>query len=238
MGLEDASCPYCNTPNTYAVKHQSDMDRYRNEYERTQEQVLENTSFVKRNGSLLVILVVLLIALMVGIGLFANSWDIGYSIRESNIERDIATDRQVLDGYLEQGDYGKFVGYYDSNDLSLGSDRSYFGIQRAADAYVDIIRDISAIVNSSQYPTYPGRIPSTCGNIAENLNRIYTLEEEYDYDLDTYLPDSKRPYLDDIRERTRAIAKTYLGLTDEDIENIPNISTRKLAMMIEKGIAK
>lgn len=238
MGLEDALCPYCNTPNSYAVQHQSDMERYRNEYERTQEQVLQNTSFVQRNGSLLVILVVLLVALMVGIGLFANAWDIGYSIREGNIEREMAADRQVLDAYLEQGDYGKFVGYYESNGLYMSSDDSYRALRTAAGSYVNMLQDLMTVIKPDKYSMSPSRISDTCGYIAEDLNKIFTVEEQYPYDLDKYLPDSKRVYLEDIRERTSAIAITYLGLTEEDIREIPSISKRKLASMIEEGITK
>lgn len=238
MGLEDALCPYCNTPNRYAVQHQSDMARYRDEYERTQEQVLQNTSFVQRNGSLLVILVVLLVALMVGIGLLANAWDIGYSIRESNAEREMATDRQVLDAYLEEGDYGKFIGYYESNWLHMSSDDSYRALRTAAGAYVNVLQDLMPVIKPDRYSMSPNRISDTCGYIARDLITIYTVEEQYQYDLDTYLPNSKRVYLDDIRDRISAIAITYLGLTEEDIRNIPSISERKLASMIEEGITK
>ena len=238
MGLEDVSCPYCNTPNSYAVQHQSDMERYRSEYERTQEQVLQNTSFMQRNGSWLVILVVLLIALMVGIGLLANSWDIGYSIRESNVNRDIATYNQVMDAYLEQGDYGKFAGYYQSNDLYLSEDDSYQGIRMASDAYVDLIENVSSIVNPDEYSMSPERVSSTCGYIAGDLIKIYNTEEQFSYVLDEYLPESHRAYLEDIRNRARAIAIAYLGLTDEDIESIPTLSERKLALIIEEGVTK
>ena len=85
LGLEDAACPYCGTANALAAQHQSDMSRYREEYERTQGEVLKNTSAMQRHGSWLAILVVLLVALVIGIVLQASAWDIGYSLRERNI---------------------------------------------------------------------------------------------------------------------------------------------------------
>ena len=238
MGIEDAVCSYCDTPNTLAVQHQSDMARYRQEYQRTQESVMQKTSFLQRHGSWLVILSVLLVALVVGIVLLVSAWEIGYSIRENDVERDAAEHYRVMDAFLEQGDYGKFSGYYSANGISIMYENPYQGLQMAANAYVDLMQYIAALSDSSSYQFRPERIGDTCGYIADDLNRIYTLEERYYYyDDDRYLPPDKRVYLDDIRERTAVIAKAYFGLTDKDIEDIPNLSTKKLAKMIESGIA-
>ena len=236
MGLEDAVCPYCGTPNAMAAQHQADMAHFREEYERTQDEVLENTSALQRHGSWLVILVVLLVALVIGIALQACSWDIGHSMREHAVKQDEAVDKQALDTFLEEGDYGKFVGYYDSNDLYVGDYDAYIGIHSAARAYADIVQFIETVNdydNSRHSPTF---IEDVCGYLADDLNDIYTLEKQYSYSLDRYLPNSMRGYLDDIRERTDAIARTYLGLTEEQIRDIPNISEQKLAQLIEEGI--
>lgn len=237
MGLEDAFCPYCNTPNAMAVKHQSDMAHYQQEYQRTQESVMEKTSFMQQHGSWLAIVAVLLAALVVGIILQVCAWDIGYSIREGAVERSAVEDRQVLDVYLEQGDYGKFVGYYEANDITLDNENPYQGLHTAASAYTTIVQYVATIKNPNDYSFRPDYISDTCEYLAEYLNRIYTIEQQYSYNLDRYLPDDMRVYLEEIRERTAVIAKAYFGLTDEDIEEIPNMSVRKLARIIEEGIA-
>ena len=237
MGLEDAVCPYCKTPNAMAVQHQSDMAHYRDEYERTQAQVLKNTSLLQRHASWLAILVFLLIALIVGLGLLGNAWDIGYSMREGDVEKTIAADRQVMDAYLEQGDYGKFAGYYEANDINLSSDTSYMALHTAAGEYVELLGYVAALNNPNDSAFGPERASDTCAYVADCLNRIYTLEEQYSYNLDEYLPDSMRVYVEDIRERAGVIAVAYFGLTADDVDNIPNMSTRKLATLIEEGIA-
>lgn len=236
MGLEDAVCPYCGTPNAMAVKHQSDMAHFRQEYQRTQTDVMQKTSFMQQHGSWLVILVVLLVALIGGVILHVYSWDIGYSIREGNVERSMAEDQQTLDGFLESGDFGKFVGYYEANSISLDYDNPYQGLYRAARAYVDILEYVSALHDDSSHLFKPEYASSTCEYLATDLNRIFTLERDYSGDVDRYIPSDKRAYLEDIRDRAAAISKTYFGLTDEDIEEIPNMSTNKLATIIEEGI--
>ena len=65
----------------------------------------------------------------------------------------------------------------------------------------------------------------------------FAIEEYYSYDIDRYLPADKRVYVEDMQDRAAAIAKTYFGLTDQDIQEIPNMSTHKLATVIEEGIS-
>ena len=237
MGLEDATCPYCGTPNAMAAQHQSDMARYRRDYQRTKADVMAKTSLMQSHGSWLIILAVLLAALTAGIILNIYAWDIGYDIRSSNAERGFDEDAQALDAYLDQGDYGKFVGYYDANDLSLSYDQPYQALKTAASSYVNILRYISAIDNPSSHLFKPEYISNTCEYLAEDLNRIYTLEQNYSYHTERYLPPDKQKYVDDIRERTAVISKAYFGLTDEDIQDIPDMSVKKLGTLIEKGIA-
>jgi hypothetical protein len=237
MGLEDAFCPYCNTPNALAVKHQSDMAHYREEYQRTQDSVMQKTSFVRQHGSWLAIIAVLLAAMVAGFILQVYAWDIGHSIRASNNEKYAAEDWAAMDAYLEQGDYGKFIGYYEANDIDLNYENPYQGLHTVAYAYTDILEYIAAINDSGSHYFKPDYVSGTCEYIAEYLIRIYTIEQQYSYDLDRYLPADKRAYLEDIRERTAVISKAYFGLTDEDIEEIPNISERKLARMIEEGVS-
>lgn len=236
MGLEDVACPYCDTPNAMAAQHQSDMAHFREEYERTQDEVLENTSGMRRHGSWLVVVTILLVGLVIGIILQASAWDIGHAIREHNVEQDAAADKQMLDTYLEQGDYGKFVGYYDSNDIYLSSYESYQAVHSAARAYVDIMQLVDTANRPEELSYTPEHLTHVCEYLADDLNDIFTLEKQYSYALERYLPDSMRPYVEDIRERAGVIAQTYLGLTEEQVKEIPDMSEQKLARLIEGGI--
>ena len=238
MGLEEAFCPYCNTPNAMAARHASDMARFQREYRRTQADVLEKTSLMQRTGSWLVILAALLVALIIGIVLQSSAWDIGYAIRTGNAESSMAEARQAMDAYLEEGEYGLFYGYYDANDIALVSDDSYRGVWAAARAYVDILQHVPSVNGSADYRFEPEYVSGTCRYIAEDLNRIFTLEQSYSYDIDRYLPADKRAYVEDIRDRVAAIAKTYFGLTDGQIREIPDMSTKKLANLLEGGVAR
>lgn len=238
LGLEDAVCPYCNTPNAFAAKHQSDMAHFRREYQRTQADVEKRTSLMQRHGSWLVILVVLLVALVGGVILQVYAWDIAYTMRERSVMDAAAEDRQAMDAYLAQGDYGQFLGYYDANDIFLDNDNPYQAVHRAAYAYVDLVESVAAIKDPDSYRFQSKYISSSCEYLAEDLIRVYTADDYASYDIDRYLPADKRVYVDDIRARTAAIAKTYFGMTDEQVADIPNMSKKKLAKVIEEGISR
>ena len=238
MGLEDEQCPYCGTPNAMAIQHQSDMAHFRQEYQRTQADVAQKTSFMRRQDSWLVILAVLLVAAVVSVVLQVNAWEIGYSIRQGNVMRAYTEDSQVMDGYLAQGDYGKFVGYYEANDISAVDDNEYQGVLTAARPYVDLLEYVTPARDGEHFAFQPERIATTAGYIAEDLNRVYTIEQRYSYNLDQYLPADKRAYVDDIRSRCAVIATTYFGLSDEQVREIPNLSTKRLAELIEEGMAR
>ena len=236
LGLEDAVCPYCNTPNAMAVQHQSDMARYQREYQRTQSDVLEKTSLMQRHGSWLVIMVVLLVALIGGMFLLALSWDIGYSIRERNAEQNLAENAQVLDEYLQNGEYGQFLGYYDANDISLSYDNPYQAVRRAAGAYVDLVQYVSTLGKRTGYTSSLEYRSGMCGFIAEDLIKIYTVEQQFTYDADRYFSPEKRAYIEDMRERAGALAQTYFGLTEEEVREIPNMSASRLTKIIEEAL--
>ena len=237
MGIEDAVCPYCGTPNALATQHRADMNRFDQEYRRTQESVNEKTSFMRSTGGWLTVLVILLVALVIGIVMQVSAWDIGYSMREKAVENSSLEDRRMLDSYLEQGDYGKFVGYYNANELSLNSDDPYYALHSAAYSYVDLISSVSALSDPTDHSFNPTYRSDTCGRLADDVIRIYTIERTYSYDLERNLPSSMIPYLEDIRDRTRAILKSYFGLSEAQIADIPNLSAARLGTMLEEGIA-
>lgn len=236
MGLEDRFCPYCGSPNQQAVKHQSDMDRFKGEYFETKEHVLRRTEFFRNQGGLLIILALVLLAMIIGVILNAKAWDIGFSIREKSVVKYREVDAEVLEGYLQEGEYSKFVGYFDSNRLRFMDDTTYDAVDTVASAYVRLFEYVSGIDNPEDFQFSESRIVDSCQYLAEDLIRIYTVEKEYNYRREEYLTEDKLGYIKDIQERSAVICKTYFGLTDEEIADIPNMSESKLASLLEEEI--
>ncbi len=237
MGLEDKYCTYCGTPNMQALRHQADMEKYQQEYLKTQQDVMEKTGRLRRSGSWLVILVVLLIAMIASIILFARAWDIGYTLREKKLTKEMPHHKAVLEAYLEEGEYSQFYGYYSSNSLSLGDDYSYEAVYRASRSYVNIIEIAASVHDPDNFRFQEKYRTENCEYLAEDLIRLFTVEEDLSYYADEALTEDKLAYVEDMRDRIRAVARTCFGLTEEEIDRIPELSKGKLGAMIGEGIA-
>lgn len=238
LGLEDKFCPYCGSPNKLATKHQRDMDRFDAEYQSTKDRVFRRTEVLRNHGGLLIILVLVLIALIGAVILNAYAWDISFRLRDRNSDKYATIDKEVMEEYLAAGEYGKFVGYVSSNDVSYEVEGDYWPIRTASRSYTALFEYISAIDNPSDYLFTDREMSYGCGRIAEDLLTIYNVEKENDSYYKEYFTEDKLAYIRDIQERTTLIAKTYFGLTDEEIEEIPNMSKSKLAAIIEEGLGR
>lgn len=236
LGIEDIYCPYCGSANTLALRHQADMERYQSEYLKTQESVMEKTRLLRRHGSWLVILAVILSVMVAAVVLQASAWRIGYSIREKNVTRLSEVHRQALEDYLAAGDYGKFLGYYDANDLNLDNDNDYYAVRTAAYGYTDLIQYISALNDPAHYSFQEAHLASTCQYIAEDLERVFGVERDYRSFGQEYLTPEKLVYIRDMQERSGFIARAYFGLSEEEVEQIPELSATALAALVERGV--
>ena len=78
---------------------------------------------------------------------------------------------------------------------------------------------------------------SSCEFVAYNLLRIFNVERDYSAS-NNRLSEDKMVYINDIQDRSAIIAKTYFGLTQEDIDDIANMSERKLATLIKEGLGR
>ena len=236
MGLEDKFCPYCGSPNTQAVQHQRDMEQFQDDYSETKEHVYRRTEVLRNQGSLLIMMVLILIAMIIAIILNARAWDIGYKIREKNVARYSATDTDIVEQYLEAGEYGKFTGYFDSNDMYYDYDGTYDAVKSAARSYVRLFEYVNDIQDPSSYLFREDAGSGGFEYLAENLMRIYTVEKDYSYNKEKVLTEDKLVYIHDIQERAGVMAKAYFGLTDEDVQEIPNMSAGKLEALLEERI--
>jgi len=232
MGLENKYCPYCGEPNQFAIEHQRDMDRFEVEYRNTQNRVFKRTEVLRRHGGNLIVMVLVLMALIVALVMNFKAWDIGYSIREKKVIADREKDVAVIQEFLESGEYGKFRGYYDANDVGSFSNDDYWAVSRIAMSYTRLIEYVSSLRNPSSFSD-----ELSIEYAAEALLSIFTVEKEYNY-KEEYLTEDKMVYIRDMQERAALIAKTFFGLTDETIEDIPNLSNTKLASLIEEGLGR
>lgn len=237
LELEDEFCSFCGQRNTLAQKHQADMRHYKREFSKTQQEVYTKT---RHFASLTVPLIVLFVLFILNIGavIFSVSgWKIGSSMLENKVEKNAAQHRENLESFLESGDYYGFSSYYNTNSLYMADEfNEYNAAVYAAESYFRIYQ---ILLDTSEYGNYyleEENLSSTIHSITRNLEEIFDVERNYSYQKELYLSDEKMDIIFNIQEQTKAILVAYGGLTPEEADNLPNLSTSKRQEILERGL--
>lgn len=237
LGLEDAFCPFCGQPNTLAKKHQEDMKHYKNEFKKTQQEVYTKTN---RFASLTVPIIILFVLLLLNIGavvFVSKSWDIGRSMLESKISKNVSSHEKNLKDFEEAEDYYGLSNYYNSNSLYLSDDfKAYSAVIQTADSYASIYRILANI--SDSYHFQDENISSTVNSIVLNLDYIFNVEQTFAYRKETHLTEEKMAVIAKIRTQTNAILVSYGHLTKEEAEELPNLSASRQKELLEGRLAE
>lgn len=85
--------------------------------------------------------------------------------------------------------------------------------------------DTSSSCNNYYFDT--DEISHTITTLARDVHDIYNLEDNYSYNADEYFTDETNAALTDLRTQTKAILVAYAGLTPEEAEALPDLSSRK-----------
>ena len=236
MGIEDRFCTHCGAPNALAARHQSEIDRFSREYDMTQKEVLKKAGFFRAYGGWLTVLVIILALLLASVIVFARSWDIGYALRSREGARHAASDQAILDEMLENGEYGEFYGYYNAN-IVYGSDETlgnYYGVYRAAGEYARIIEGISTLREAQLFPSNNEMHDYEWESLARSLIEVFTVEDQLVYGAEEYFAEDKLVHIREIQDRVAHLAEAYLGLSEEDIARVPDMSEKRLTNLLEE----
>lgn len=240
MGLEDLRCPYCGTPNPFAEKHQEEMRRFEKEFAAAREEVVRaNRKRAGRNTSLILILVLLL--LDAGAIFFAGiSSEIAYDIKEKKVGAQAEQHLENLQALLEEGDYCGFSAYYSANSIYYaGADSSldaYSAVHSAAGRYRWILQDLEKYLSGDSYSFREEALSRTCSYMAENLTKLWAVEDDYSYHKEIYLAPDKLAYIEDMRERAALLLKTYAGLTEEEAGSLGDLSQSRIQKILEERL--
>ena len=238
VGLEDKYCPFCGLPNEFAKKHQEDMDRYQQEFQQTQSDVYQKT---RRFTELTVPLTVVFVLIILNIGAYifvSKSWEIGSSLQKQEIHPHLTEHQENIDTYIQNGEFCGLSSYYSQNSLYYEDEfDKYNALIRASDSYRDIYRIL--VDTSNYYPNYyfdDDEISHTITTLARDIHDIFNLEENYSYNKEEYFTDETNAALVDLRTQTKAVLVAYAGLTSEEADALPDLSTTKQKEYLERGL--
>ena len=216
------------------------MDRYEQEFQQTQSEVYQKT---RHFTSLTVPLTVVFILILLNIASFvfvAKSWDIGSGLQKQQIHSHLSKHQENINTYIQNGDFCGLSYYYSQNSLYYeDAFDKYNALISASDSYRNIYRIL--VDTSSSYNNYyfdADEISHTITTLARDIHDIYNLEENYSYNAEEYFTDETNAALTDLRTQTKAILVAYAGLTPEEAEELPDLSSRKQKEYLERGLEK
>lgn len=236
LGLEDEKCPYCGRPNEFFKKHQEDMKHYQREFTKTQQHVYTKTRRFA-NATAPIIVLCVLILLNVAAAIFVScSWDIASSMLEHDINKNASIHRTNLQNYIDDGDYYGLSSYFNDNSLYMADQfDEYQAVVYTADSYFSIYR---MLLDSAEYKSYnfsEENISSTARSMTLNLDSIFNVQQQYSYN-EALLADDKMEIIEEIQSQTKAILVTYAGLTLDEAEQLPDMSTSKQQELLERRL--
>lgn len=240
LGIEDVVCPYCGRENEQAAGHQAVIKEYRDEYEKTKEDVRVRSKTAGRNGRLIVIGVMLLIIMCMRISIGINSdVEVRERNKENKISREVAQYGDDIDATLKKLETNRdYPGlYHYMLNYRLRSEDRYNDYSRVFTAVIDynvIHEDILAIL--SGYKGYDERTNEDwCRDIA-----IYVSDwDQYvggafwnDSPTSSMHSGEHGEFLSDIRKDTQDIVQVYFDLTDEQAMSMWSMDRTELGNML------
>ena len=238
INLELPFCPYCGRPNDQAKKHVEDMQKYKNEFERTQSEVLENSkkfsSFTIKTA-IIAILVALIAIVAVG---FSRYYEMSDSIRQRRIEKDADEYTQMLDEYIADRDYEGLYFYMRVNGLgSSNAFSSYYPLYSSGLDYYHMksaLYDLYFNADRSHYDP-----EESYEQIARYVLRFKSeLDEMEDTEAYSYKPENyegrKGEYLLDMKQDIQDLIQVNFNLTDEEAQGMWELTEAKLTVLLEE----
>ena len=235
IGIEDKVCPYCKAENPLAGQHEENIKRYDKRFQKTKGEVLDSAKKLEGLGVRAIILVVLVI----GILFLVIAASLNYADPDPEKEKEADAIRhskeyaEIMDDYLEAGDYVDFAAFVYSHKISFWNppyDR-FVSVKYCAAYYYECIRHMESVILHSTDPDYFDRmdldISHFCGYLQE-FQQTYEVQRVREKNS-TY-----QAYIEDMEQELRALVRTYLGMNDSEVDEFIKLSEAKMAVRMEE----
>lgn len=223
------SCPYCGT--VY------DPEKLVEREIRTR--TVGYTGLVIRLSAVAALLAAIIIAAVVG----GNSWNIHYSMRDLENDRNGSKYRETYEQYLKDGEYmdaASFLEYHQLNGYNNGFD----GLTEVTDISKCYLRFVESMLEATM-PKVPNEYESDsvsyhASDVADRLSSFYREYErvlsyqEDEWYRERYEIDEQMPYINGMEAEVRSMTEVYLGFSEEELEEFLSTSDTRQTLMIEE----
>ncbi len=224
LSLDQAYCPHCGTPNPEAQEHLKKLSQLDKDFKLAKEEVKEEVQKSKRGYGVLVILVMLLIANLIMFLMHGASYEISEKIIASRMSH--SEIKATLDDLIEKGEYIEMNVFMEKYYLPYNEYGDYSNLSYLAGYFSDVIEQVSLYYHANDPYSDP---------LMRSSQRIKEFEEEYERVLRRDEGQFKE-HIETLHEQFVQYLKTYLFLTDEDIDSISELSDSQLLVLISRRL--
>lgn len=236
LTIDDEKCQFCGQASPFAVKHRKEMKRFTHEFNKTREEVL-NESRKFNHWSVKIALIAVLVAINVVL-LFFNVYPDGVEdfLTERKIQENYLIHKEQLDKYEKEQNFVALSKYFDRNRLYY-SDlfKEYRAVSDICGNYSYLFRYVMQVHTEELSDTY---MEDMLEYISGQLDSIYLyyLPRAY-HDEEQYKPQHQECMIA-AKEQAEALLQTYFNLTDAEIESFETLSEARRQILMEEGLER
>ena len=235
LNIEENFCPYCGQPNPFAVKHQEAMRRFEKDYERTKQDVLEESSRFNRHTVRITILAVLVALIAATAILLVKADDIRWWRMEKRVEAQADRHREAIGRLMDDRDYLGVYSYINKNDIRFtDAFREYDTISDSAFQYRQFYTNLMMLqAKKTDADTFRYYSESELlENIAQEIYRINECLEPQSYNEAAYTAE-KMAFVQGVRDRMEIMVESYIGLSREEALSTRDMTVARINVLLE-----
>jgi uncharacterized protein YfcZ (UPF0381/DUF406 family) len=226
LSLNEAFCPYCGAANHEAQEHLRKLRELDEQLESASREVAAEVKKSKKGYGILIILVMLLLANLVIFMMHRMSYEIADRIIAGKMtENEIKTQ---LDQFLEEGKYIELDLFMNKFSLSYRDYEDYHKISNLANYHSRMIEAMTQYLYSSD--AYEDPLVKTCQAIIDYEGEYTSLKKRDN-------SESVRFHMEQINVEVNGFLRNYLGLAEEDIAGIKDMSESSLLILVNERLS-
>ena len=235
LQIEDEKCPFCGAENPFAKQHRADMKKYAGEFNSTRSEVLANSRRFNRYTVKITIIAVLVALCAVAMILVLNTYKAKEYLREKKIEHNKTEHINRITELLDEGNYIGASNYVDAHSLSyvdpLMSYSRLFSVLR----YYNVITDnINTLITWDLKDSHYQDKDEVFSNLAQYVAFIHDESIPKKYAAAGSYSTDKLDYMNAIVSDMEILLKAYIGLHDEDMETLYDLTDIKRTLLFEE----
>ena len=226
LNINDERCPHCDAVNPFYAAHREDMLRIRQSVSKTEDEVKRTTGKFTSSSLYITAISILLLLVIISTIVVLNIRSINYEIYRSRNIKKAGEYLPIVEEMARNGDYLDLRGFmFNRFEYSYDSPlKPYTAVESVASYYSSALGHIGSLVNNNDLNKDPDEIAKDIDKCLENIYKERYERPASRSDDEAYAPD-KIEIMDGIIEQLNALMITYLGVSEEKLEEFPDMTS-------------